>query len=67
MVLALTVCGIVVALVVVGLFVFGLRRRLIQRSRGYAATVKRGEVVRENDESTGARPGRLLRGPQPLG
>jgi len=40
-------------------------RRLIQRSRGYAATVKRGEVVRENDESTGARPGRLLRGPQP--
>ena len=42
-------------------------RRLIQRSRGYAATVKRGEVVRENDESTGARPGRLLRGPQPLG
>ena len=42
-------------------------RRLIQRSRGYAATVKRGEVVRANDESTGARPGRLLRGPQPLG
>jgi N-acyl-D-amino-acid deacylase len=41
-------------------------RRLIQRSRGYAATVKRGVVVRENDESTGARPGRLLRGPQPL-
>jgi N-acyl-D-aspartate/D-glutamate deacylase len=41
-------------------------RRLIQRSRGYAATVKRGEVVRENDETTGARPGRLLRGPQPL-
>ena len=28
MVLALTVCGLVVALVVVGLFVFGLRRRL---------------------------------------
>ena len=34
MVLALTVCGIVVALVVLGLFVFGLRRRLIQRSGG---------------------------------
>src|SRR5690606_36826288 len=34
MVLALTVCGIVVALVVMGLFVFGLRRRLIQRSGG---------------------------------
>ncbi len=42
-------------------------RRIIQRSRGYAATVKRGVVVREDDESTGARPGRLLRGPQPLG
>ncbi|MBT2410113.1 DUF2550 domain-containing protein [Streptomyces sp. ISL-12] len=34
MVLALTVCGIVIAVVVVGLFVFGLRRRLIQRSGG---------------------------------
>jgi hypothetical protein len=34
MVLALTVCGVLVALVVVGLFVFGLRRRLIQRSGG---------------------------------
>ncbi|MFJ7148388.1 DUF2550 domain-containing protein [Streptomyces sp. NPDC100445] len=34
MVLALTVCGIVVALVAVGLFFFGLRRRLIQRSGG---------------------------------
>jgi N-acyl-D-aspartate/D-glutamate deacylase len=40
-------------------------RRLVQRARGYAATVKRGVVVREDDESTGARPGRLLRGPQP--
>ena len=34
MVLALTVCGVVVALALVGLFVFGLRRRLIQRSGG---------------------------------
>ncbi|MET9439439.1 DUF2550 domain-containing protein [Streptomyces sp. NPDC006610] len=34
MVLALTVCGIVVFLVVLGLAVFGLRRRLIQRSGG---------------------------------
>ena len=34
MVLALLVSGLVVALVVVGLFVFGLRRRLIQRSGG---------------------------------
>jgi N-acyl-D-aspartate/D-glutamate deacylase len=40
-------------------------RRLIQRARGYAATVKRGVVVREGGEATGARPGRLLRGAQP--
>ena len=33
-------------------------RRLIQRADGYAATVKRGVVVREDDESTGERPGR---------
>jgi len=40
-------------------------RRLVQRARGYAATVKRGEVVREGGQATGARPGRLLRGAQP--
>ncbi|MGW1075217.1 DUF2550 domain-containing protein [Streptomyces sp. NPDC002537] len=34
MVLALLVSGIVVLLVLIGLFVFGLRRRLIQRSGG---------------------------------
>ncbi|GGU14311.1 DUF2550 domain-containing protein [Streptomyces violascens] len=34
MTLALLVCGLVVALVLLGLFVFGLRRRLIQRSGG---------------------------------
>ncbi|MEH6375152.1 DUF2550 domain-containing protein [Streptomyces sp. KLMMK] len=34
MVLALLVSGVVVLLVLVGLFVFGLRRRLIQRSGG---------------------------------
>ncbi|MEV5969048.1 DUF2550 domain-containing protein [Streptomyces sp. NPDC051921] len=34
MFLALLVCGLVVALVVIGLFVFGLRRRLIQRAGG---------------------------------
>ncbi|MCX4690977.1 DUF2550 domain-containing protein [Streptomyces sp. NBC_01408] len=34
MLLALLVSGLVVALVVIGLFVFGLRRRLIQRSGG---------------------------------
>ncbi len=40
-------------------------KRLIQRARGYVATVKSGVVVRERDEATGERPGRLLRGPQP--
>ncbi|MDT3398266.1 DUF2550 domain-containing protein [Streptomyces sp. B1866] len=34
MVLALLVCGVAVALVVLGLFFFGLRRRLLQRSGG---------------------------------
>jgi N-acyl-D-aspartate/D-glutamate deacylase len=40
-------------------------KRLIQRGHGYVATVKSGTVVREHDEATGERPGRLLRGPQP--
>jgi N-acyl-D-aspartate/D-glutamate deacylase len=40
-------------------------RRLVQRARGYVATVKSGTVVREHGEATGERPGRLLRGPQP--
>jgi N-acyl-D-aspartate/D-glutamate deacylase len=40
-------------------------KRLIQRGHGYVATVKSGTVVRESDEATGERPGRLLRGPQP--
>jgi N-acyl-D-aspartate/D-glutamate deacylase len=40
-------------------------KRLIQRARGYVATVKSGVVVRDHDEATGDRPGRLLRGPQP--
>jgi N-acyl-D-aspartate/D-glutamate deacylase len=40
-------------------------RRLVQRATGYVATVKRGEVVRSDDEATGAHPGRLVRGPQP--
>ncbi|WP_461008980.1 DUF2550 domain-containing protein [Streptomyces capparidis] len=34
MILALQVCGAVVGLALLGLFVFGLRRRLIQRSGG---------------------------------
>jgi N-acyl-D-amino-acid deacylase len=40
-------------------------QRMIQRARGYIATVKSGTVVREHDAGTGALPGRLLRGPQP--
>jgi len=40
-------------------------KRLVQRARGYVATVKSGTVVREQDQATGERPGRLLRGPQP--
>ena len=39
-------------------------KRLIQRARGYLATVKSGVVVRDHDEATGERPGVLLRGPQ---
>jgi hypothetical protein len=49
MVLALTVCGIVVALVVVGLFVFGLRRRLIQRSGGTFDCSLRWEAPEQGD------------------
>lgn len=40
-------------------------RRLIQRARGYVATVVSGTVVLEYDEPTGARPGKLIRGAQP--
>ncbi len=36
--------------------------RLIQRARGYVATLVSGEVISENGEETGARPGRLIRG-----
>ncbi|MEU9334453.1 DUF2550 domain-containing protein [Streptomyces sp. NPDC048290] len=51
MVLALTVCGIVVALVVIGLFVFGLRRRLIQRSGGTFDCSLRWGVPESGDTS----------------
>jgi N-acyl-D-aspartate/D-glutamate deacylase len=37
-------------------------RRLIQRARGYRATVCAGEVTFEGGEPTGALPERLLRG-----
>jgi len=36
-------------------------RRLIQRATGFAATICAGEPVRLDDESTGSRPGRLVR------
>ena len=39
-------------------------KRLVQGASGYRATLKRGVVVREDDEFTGDRPGVLLRGPQ---
>ena len=39
-------------------------RRLVQRARGYEATVKRGVVTYEDGTATGALPGRLVRGPQ---
>jgi N-acyl-D-amino-acid deacylase len=38
--------------------------RLIQRAEGYIATVKTGGVTLENDELTGDRPGRVIRGAQ---
>ena len=39
-------------------------RRLIQKAKGYRATVKSGEVIFEDGEASGALPGKLLRGPQ---
>jgi N-acyl-D-aspartate/D-glutamate deacylase len=39
-------------------------RRLVQRVDGYRATLCGGEVIFENGIETGARPGRLVRGPQ---
>ncbi len=36
--------------------------RLMQAADGYVATIKRGEVIAEGGELTGARPGRLQRG-----
>jgi N-acyl-D-amino-acid deacylase len=40
-------------------------RRLVQRTRGIAATVVNGEVLLRDGKHTGALPGRLLRGPVP--
>jgi N-acyl-D-aspartate/D-glutamate deacylase len=38
-------------------------RRLVQRTRGMAATVVNGQILLRNGKPTGALPGRLLRGP----
>jgi N-acyl-D-aspartate/D-glutamate deacylase len=35
--------------------------RLVQRATGYRATIVAGEMTREHDTDTGARPGRLVR------
>jgi N-acyl-D-amino-acid deacylase len=40
-------------------------RRLVQRARGYVATICSGHIIVENDAFTGAMPGQLVRGPQP--
>jgi N-acyl-D-aspartate/D-glutamate deacylase len=37
-------------------------RRLMQRAKGYVATIVSGEVVIDHDQPTGALPGRVLRG-----
>jgi N-acyl-D-aspartate/D-glutamate deacylase len=37
-------------------------KRFMQRAAGYRATIVSGELAMENDESTGALPGRLVRG-----
>ena len=40
-------------------------RRLLQRVSGYKMTMCKGEIILENDTPTDARPGTLVRGPQP--
>jgi N-acyl-D-aspartate/D-glutamate deacylase len=37
----------------------------VQRSEGYVETIVGGETVVADGELTDARPGRLVRGPQP--
>jgi len=39
-------------------------RRLVQRARGYEATIVSGVVTQREGEPTGALPGRVIRGPQ---
>jgi N-acyl-D-aspartate/D-glutamate deacylase len=39
-------------------------KRLLQKARGYKATIVSGEITYLNGKATGAFPGRLVRGPQ---
>ena len=39
-------------------------KRLLQKARGYTATIVAGQVVYREGEATGALPGTLVRGPQ---
>ncbi len=39
-------------------------KRLLQKAEGYVATIKSGAVTFRNGEPTGARPGKVIRGPQ---
>jgi len=39
-------------------------RRLLQRARGYDATVVSGQITYRDGEATAALPGRLVRGQQ---
>lgn len=39
-------------------------RRLLQKARGYVATIVSGVITYENGVATGERPGRLVRGPR---
>ena len=39
-------------------------RRILQRASGYDATIVKGIVISRDGQETGARPGRLVRGPQ---
>lgn len=38
----------------------------MQHADGYDATVVAGQVIQRHGEATGAKPGRLVRGAQPL-
>jgi N-acyl-D-aspartate/D-glutamate deacylase len=40
--------------------------RLLQRAKGYVATISSGVVTYRDGEATGALPGKLVRGPQPV-